>query len=777
MLYPAQEAPDAANDAWLDDISFTVAGHFRGTYSLAAINRSLALGLERAYPGKVRIEQIETDPIHDLSGVPANERTVLTELAERASDPARANVTIVQHWPVLPPLGGCDLPLALFLWEESLVPHCIVDHLNRHFRGVVTLTTAVRKALLDSGVAIPVHIVGCAIELSRFFAIAERRAADPRPPLNAAHPFVFLHVSSCFPRKGIDLLLASYMEAFRRDDPVKLVIKTFPNPHNDTVEQIERLYEVDPDGPIIELVDGDLEDEAFFGLYERADAMVLPTRGEGFNMPAAEAMAAGVPLIVTEYGGHLDFVGSEMARLIEYQFAPSRSHLAGSGSVWVEPDRNDLVAALREAVAQVRRDNVSARHSSEPIERARQAVVPLGDRAAWGRRVAATAIRLAAMPRSRISVGWVSTWKIRCGIAEYSRHLLKHFDNSDQDVRIFCDERTRPEALAASDGLQAQIAWRQVDGSSLNRLAAAIEQSGVETVILQHHNGYMVWEHIAGFLRDPRIRSRPTLVFLHHPRDLFNIDGAYRDDVVGALRLATRVLVHSVSDLNVLKAFGLVNNITLFPQGANRSHIAPRPVRSFEGGGVPLLGAYGFFLPHKGFDKLIEGLSVLRERWPEARLRFVTAEHEESVSRHEIARCQELARSLGIASAIEWHTDYLPDERSLSLLNECDLVVLPYRETTESSSAAARMALASRTPVAVTPIGIFEELEGAVLRFGGSSVDNIADSIAAMLNDEDGRRQSIEAADKWLNDHDWRVMATRLKGIVTGIVATERTGG
>ena len=44
-------------------------------------------------------------------------------------------------------------------------------------------------------------------------------------------------------------------------------------------------------------------------LFRDADVMVLPTRGEGYNLPALEAMAAGLPLIVTGHGGHRDFCG------------------------------------------------------------------------------------------------------------------------------------------------------------------------------------------------------------------------------------------------------------------------------------------------------------------------------------------------------------------------------------------------------------------------------------------------------------------------------------
>jgi glycosyltransferase involved in cell wall biosynthesis len=42
-------------------------------------------------------------------------------------------------------------------------------------------------------------------------------------------------------------------------------------------------------------------------LYNAMDAMVFPSGGEGFGMPVLEAMAAGTPIIYTNYSGHADF--------------------------------------------------------------------------------------------------------------------------------------------------------------------------------------------------------------------------------------------------------------------------------------------------------------------------------------------------------------------------------------------------------------------------------------------------------------------------------------
>jgi glycosyltransferase involved in cell wall biosynthesis len=152
-------------------------------------------------------------------------------------------------------------------------------------------------------------------------------------------------------RKGVDVLLAAYVRAFRVHDPVRLVIKGFPNPHNDVGARVARIRAGDPEAPEIVVINQDLSQTDLLALYRDADVMVLPTRGEGFNLPAAEAMAAGLGLIVTGHGGHMDFCSHTTARLLNFRLAPSQSHVAAEGSLWAEPDIADLVAALREATA------------------------------------------------------------------------------------------------------------------------------------------------------------------------------------------------------------------------------------------------------------------------------------------------------------------------------------------------------------------------------------------------------------------------------------------
>lgn len=43
-------------------------------------------------------------------------------------------------------------------------------------------------------------------------------------------------------------------------------------------------------------------------LYNAFDVFALPTMGEGWGLPIAEAMSAGLPVLVTDYSGHVEFV-------------------------------------------------------------------------------------------------------------------------------------------------------------------------------------------------------------------------------------------------------------------------------------------------------------------------------------------------------------------------------------------------------------------------------------------------------------------------------------
>ena len=758
--------PDPATAPLLhDNLRYSVAGHVNGSYSLAAINRDLALRLEAACPGRVRLLPVEGGPTLDLSGVPPEQADAVSTLAHRPPHVTGPELVVSQHYPVHVPSRPGDVTVAMLFWEESLLPASTIALLGANFGAVVAPTGFVRDALIGSGLRIPVRVIPPAVPLERFAALRPTRAARPA---GATHRF--LHVSSCFPRKGVDVLLRAWARAFRAHDPVRLVIKAFPNPHNEVAAMLDLLRIADPALAPVELIDRDLDDAGLLGLYADADTMVLPTRGEGYNLPAAEALAAGLPLIVTGGGGHMDFCADSGlplpgVRLLHYRMAPSGSHLATPHSLWLEPDEDDLVAALRDAVA------------TPPIVPDPPALPGQGALADAYARLAIDL--LLAPPPAPARISWVSSWNLRCGVSEYSRQLLDGIGDESGRIRVLCDRRTPPEEGGTAGSGRFWPCWQVGDPRTLEPLAAAIAADDADAVVLQHQPGLLPFATVAALLVHPALDGRIVLVTLHNTRHLLDLPETERATILSALARPDRLLVHTVADLDRLQSLGLAGTVMLLPQGTAPS-LPVRPVRTLrpgtgrpdEASAPPLIGCYGFFLPGKGIDVLIEAFALLRRDWPDARLRLVNAEYDAPESRDEIARCRIRVAELGLLDVVDFQIGFLPHHRSLELLAGCDLLALPYAPSKEASSAALRGALTAGVPVAVTPIELFAEAGPAVFRFERVDAVSVATGLDRLLHDVPLRTRVQAAAQDWIAARHWPDVAGRLDGLITGLVRT-----
>jgi len=110
-----------------------------------------------------------------------------------------------------------------FGWEESRIPSPMVEDFNRYLDGVGVMSNFVRDVLRESGVNIPICVVGNGVDPTISTHPSKPRAGRLRA-------FSFLHVSSAFPRKGVDILLDAYFSTFDGSSYVSLILKTFPIP-------------------------------------------------------------------------------------------------------------------------------------------------------------------------------------------------------------------------------------------------------------------------------------------------------------------------------------------------------------------------------------------------------------------------------------------------------------------------------------------------------------------------------------------------------------------
>ena len=99
----------------------------------------------------------------------------------------------------------------------------------------------------------------------------------------------------------------------------------------------------------IERVEANLTAIEMRQLIADASGLISLHRGEGLGLPIAEAMAAGVPVVATAFGGCVDFLNDSTGFPVPYSSVPLER--GGYGSVcermWAEPDLVSAAAAIR----------------------------------------------------------------------------------------------------------------------------------------------------------------------------------------------------------------------------------------------------------------------------------------------------------------------------------------------------------------------------------------------------------------------------------------------
>ncbi|WP_162605058.1 glycosyltransferase [Geomonas oryzae] len=354
-------------------------------HSLALVNRELCLQLIRdGYP--LSIIPYEEDEF----GAEADPRFHLLAEAVRRPLPTQPAVHVRHQWPpdFTPPPHGRWVMIQP--WEFGSLPVSWIEPMNEKVDEVWVPSSYVRDCYLRSGVRPErVFTVPNGVNTALF---------NPQAPpiaLETRKRFKFLFVGGTIARKGIDILLQAYSAAFTSSDDVCLVIKDMGGGsfyQGRTAQDLIARYRQNPELPEVEYLDRFLPERELAGLYTACDCLVHPYRGEGFGLPMAEAMACGLPAIVTGYGAALDFCSDETAYLIPAREVKLPTKQVGVLETvdypWLaEPD----AAALTDLMRHV------AKHRDEARQRGRAAAQHIARNFTWEKAAAYVRARLLAL--------------------------------------------------------------------------------------------------------------------------------------------------------------------------------------------------------------------------------------------------------------------------------------------------------------------------------------------------------------------------------------------
>lgn len=310
-------------------------------HSFATVNREVASLLARR-------DDIDLGVIADApEEAPAAFGSASAALAGlRGHRPSPVDCHVRHRWPPVFVRPRAGRLVVVQPWEFSQVPTAWVDAIDASVDQVWTPSAFSRDAFVRGGVdPRKVVVVSHGVNPDVFHPDV------PAWSLATDRTFRFLFVGGATERKGFDLLLRAYVREFTADDDVCLVVKDFH--YGDHAREVVRDLLRRRGAPEILYSYGTTAPARLGGLFTACQCSVHPYRGEGFGLPIAEAMACGLPVIVTGAGPAVEYCTDEVGYLVPAVDVPvpaavwSPSLPTPRPPRWYAPDVDALRRSMR----------------------------------------------------------------------------------------------------------------------------------------------------------------------------------------------------------------------------------------------------------------------------------------------------------------------------------------------------------------------------------------------------------------------------------------------
>ncbi len=311
------------------------------------VNRELLVELIKNPEFDIRSIRFEADQF-----IPDSNSKYAALLNVSQSPHEYPDLQIRHHWPPKFTKPANGKLVVIFPWEYGSLPMIWRDQMKQNADEIWVYSTYLKQCYEQSGLpSKKIHIVPPGIDCELF------NPEQPELPLFAdlkARRFCFLYNGGVTLRKGTDILVNAYLNEFKANENVCLIIKDSFSYGKELAAKIQSLSSR-TDIAKIHYILQNFKHEELPSLYRSCDCYVHPYRAEGFGLPVAEALACGKPVITTDHGSTCDFIDSQTGFLIksttEYMKERSVSELTTVDLPWWSvPDMKHLQFLMRYAV-------------------------------------------------------------------------------------------------------------------------------------------------------------------------------------------------------------------------------------------------------------------------------------------------------------------------------------------------------------------------------------------------------------------------------------------
>jgi len=299
-----------------------------------------------------------------------------------------------------------------------------------------------------------------------------------------------------------------------------------------------------------------------------------------------------------------------------------------------------------------------------------------------------------------VSYGVLSTYPpTQCGLATFSKALLDSLSSPGDRVGVV----SVVDAVDSSPHSEVSHQW--VRGKAGGSAAAAAALNNYDVAIIQHEYGIFGGRDGADVLEVARALWVPTIVVMHtvlvtpsaHQRAILEELARHCVTIVTMTETARQRLIdHYVVDPNAIR---------VIPHGAvdNRAGRTGAPGRSDAAN--PVILTWGLLGEGKGIEWAIEAMAQLKDLFPAPRYRIVGQTHPRVLEQHGEQYRQGLvtrAQRLGLARSVEFDGRYLDTNDLHRLIQQADVVLLPYDSIDQVTSGVLIEAVTAGKPIVST---------------------------------------------------------------------------
>lgn len=186
------------------------------------------------------------------------------------------------------------IKIAYSMLEATKIPQSWVEKINKTFDAVVVPDEFLIDVYKNSGVKVPIFALPIVLNLEDFFNVDTKGAQNM--------PFVFGNSCAVEKRKNYLKLIEAFYKAFGNSSKVLLKINGRRSNPEEFRKIKDKIHELNTKN--IEFKIGVLSNKEYLKFMSGLDCFVSLSLGEGFAIPPREALALGIPVVITDNTAH-----------------------------------------------------------------------------------------------------------------------------------------------------------------------------------------------------------------------------------------------------------------------------------------------------------------------------------------------------------------------------------------------------------------------------------------------------------------------------------------